>query len=233
MIKLKEIQVEGLYVFYGKASANSNFIESKLEAKEFIHSANRRFSNFLKIREYLVTQDSWFLVCEVEDRETIINEYLKKRKTSQKDHRRPSLTAVWRIVSEQFRHFLSLFVKFCNFRRGRTGRLVHSSYERAFFESEEEAQIFIKGLCNQTQSISQKNVKYRPKAKYFEFGKYERKGHVYLCSLNLRSMLGVILEVGKSMVAWDLASHVLRKLVKSTLNLHSHQKTNIFSPKKE
>ena len=233
MIKLKEIQANGLYIFLGKASANSSFIESKVEAKDFIESANRRFANFLKIREFLVTQDSWLMVCEVEDELTILREYLKRRMNSNRKYKKPSLTEVWRIVSEQFRHFLSRFVKFCNLRRGRTGSLVHSNYERYFFEDEEEALLFIKDIWAQSITPSQNNEKYRPRTKHFGFSKKERKGHIYLCSLKLMELVGGFLEGVKSIVMWDLSTNVLRIAIQFTLNLHQSYKTIKLSPKKE
>ena len=221
MKKLKKIEANGLYVFTGKSSTNSSLIESKKEAYELIHSANNRFAGFLKIREYLISQDSWTLVVELEDDETIKSTYLGKRKKSRREYRLPPLSEIWRIVSEQVRNFLSRFVKFCNYDRGRTGSLVHSNYERHFFENEEEAFIFIKKIHEQSHDFSQSNRKYRPNSKDFYFTNKEKRSNVFLCSKNLESLILLSVRVVGSVVRSRLTDNILRNLITFTKTLHS------------
>ena len=221
MQKLKEIEPNGLYVFRGKSSAKSSFIESKREAREFINSANKRFVGFLRIREHYISQDSWTLVCEIEDEETIIATYLSIRKKSVRDYKLPPLSEIWRIVSEQVRNFLSRFVKFCNYNRGRTGSLIHSNYERFFFENEEEALNFIKKMHAQSHDFSQSNRKYRPNVKHFYFTSSEKKSNVFLCSKNLNCHILLGLRGAGSIVSIRLTNNILRKLIIFTKTIHS------------
>ena len=220
MKKLKEIEAKGLYVFSGKSSANSSFIESKKEAIELINSANSRFAGFLRIREHLITQDSWTLVCELEDEETVISTYLSLRKKSGREYKLPPMSEIWRIVSEQVRNFLSRFVKYCNHDRGRTGSLVHGNYERHYFENKEEALIFIKKIHEQSHDFSQSNPKYRPNSKHFYFTRKESRGNVFLCSKNLQSLVLLRLHVLGSAIMCSLKDDILRKLVSFTKTLH-------------
>ena len=224
MKKIKEIEAKGLYVFIGKSSANSSMIESKKEAIELIKSANSRFAGFLRIREHLITQDSWTLVCEVEDEETIISTYLSNREKSACEYKLPPLVEIWRIVSEQVRNFLSRFVKFCNHDRGRTGSLVHSNYERYFFQNEDEALIFIKKIHEQSHDFSQTKYKYRPICKYFYFSKNEKRSNVFLCSRNLEYLILLSLSTVGSFVRTRMTDNILRKLIDLTKTLHSQLK---------
>ena len=233
MQHLKEIQAKGFYAFCGKPSANSSFIESKKEAREFINSANGRFAGFLRIREYLISQDSWTLLCEIEDEETIINAYLAKREESTCEYKLPPLSEIWRIVSEQVRNFLSRFVKFCNHERGRTGSLVHSNYDRYFFENEEAALMFIKKIYEQSLDFSQWNRKYKPNSKYFYFTNKEKRSNVFLCSNNLKGLSLLLIGVVGSVVTTRLTNHILRKLITSTKILHSHSKNTYNQVQKE
>ena len=233
MIKLKKVQSTGLYILNGKSSANSSFIESKKEAREFIESANDRFAGYLKIKEYIVSQDSWTIVCVMEDEESIRSTYLKKREQTGREYKLPPLDKIWRIVSEQVRNFLSRFVKFCNFVRGRSGGLVHSNYERYYFESETEAMEFIEKIHDQSHDFGQKRGKYRPKKNHFKFGQKEKNGHIYLCSKNIKLMLDGLLEKIGSMDIWEVTIDVLREIVTSTKNLHPSLKNTIHYPKTE
>ena len=223
MKKIKEIEAKGIYVFTGKSSGNSSMIESKKEAIEMINSANSRFEGFLRIREHLIFQDSWTLVCEVEDEKTIISTYLKMREKSVRKYKLPPLTEIWRIVSEQVRNFLSRFVKFCNYGRGRAGSLVHSNYERFYFENVEEALIFIKKIHVQSHDFSQRNRKYRPNTKHFYFTNKEKRSNVFMCSKNLEGLILLGLRTDGSVVGKRLTIDILRKLISFTKTLHHHQ----------
>ena len=225
MQKLKQIEARGLYIFIGKSSANSSLIETKKEAFEMISSANSRFAGFLRIREHLISQDSWTFICEVEDEETIISTYLSKREASGRKYKLPALTEIWRIVSEQVRNFLSRFVKFCNYERGRTGSLVHSNYERYYFENEEEALIFIAKIHEQNHDFSQYNCTYRPNSKRFHFTRKERIGHVFLCSKNLESLILLGFRGVGSIIRSRLIDDILRKLISLTISIHSNTLT--------
>ena len=233
MKNVKEIKPKGFYVFEGRSSANSSMFESLTEAKEFLTSANKRLHNYLNIHEYLFTQDSWTMLCEIESEEKIKQTYLKAREESKRDHLQPAYDQVWQIISEQMRHMLSRFVKYCNFHQKRTGSKVHSSYKRYWFETYEEALAFIEGMRNQRYRKSQDRRKYRANSSHFGIGKKERMGHVYLCSKNLRSNENSGNIGAGSIIGEVLKTNVLRQMIKTTINLHSTPKSQNLHPKIE
>ena len=233
MIKIKEIQANCIYLFSGKASANSIFIESLDEAHEFINSANSRFKNYMKIREYLVTESGWSFICEIESEELILATYLQSRLNRGREYKNPPFEDVWRIMSEQVRHWLSRFIKNCNFSQGRTGGKVHSNYERHLFASVNEAEEYIVAMHAQDLDFGQKKRQYRGNRQYFRVSPKRAKEHVYLCSKNLVAVLKWVFDEVGAMWNEMLCLDILRKIVKSTLQTHLHSNSTFQYPQKE
>ena len=233
MVKIKEIQPNCIYLFSGKASANSVFIESLQEAHEFVNSANIRFKNFMKIHEYLLTKDGWSMVCEIESEDLINSTYLKDRKSKGKKYKKPAFDEVWRIISEQVRHWLSRFVKICNFTQGRTGGKVHSNYERRIFTSVIDAKKYIADMHEQRLDYGQEKKRYQGSRGHFRVHDKKAKGHVFLCSKGLKGLIGRVFEVVGAVVNLALMDDVLRKLIETTLSHHFPTPHTSSSPKKE
>lgn len=233
MMKIKEIQSDCIYLFSGKASANSVFVESLAEAREFLNSANERFFGYIKIHEYLTTKDGWSMICEIESVELIIKTYLNARKANGREYKNPPFEEVWRIVSEQVRHWLSRFIKNCNFNQGRTGSKVHSSYERRLFLDVADAKQYIIGMHEQTIEMGQKRKKYRGKKSHFSVGKKKCKGHIFLCSKGLNALCDMMFEEIGAVVSKAIQINVLRKLIDFTISHHFPQLHQFNTPKLE
>lgn len=220
MRKIREIQEEGFYILQGRAAAGSVFIEDLAEAKKFLELVNKRLHGFLKVRDFLLTKNSWTLLCEVGTRKEILASYARQFNANEKG----KLMDVWRIISEQIRHILSIFVKYTNWKQGRTGGKVHSNYERFIFETEIEAEGFIKKMKNQILNHEPKLKRYRSKKGLYGISKKLGVGHVYLCT---KSVVGGELEglfkIG-SLGIVKLSKDVLRKLIDHTFNQHFPEK---------
>ena len=182
MIRIKETQATGLYLFQGRAAAGSVIIEDLVEARKLLSLLHKRLDGFVKIRDYLITEDCWSILCEVLTEEEVKAKFQSKLKTRTASESSTS-AEVWRILSEEVRHILSMFVKFTNYRQGRTGSKVHSNYRRYIFENEEEGLAFIERMKRQAYRKSQKK-RYRAKRGLCRITKREGKGHIYLCSMN-------------------------------------------------
>lgn len=221
MIKIRKTVANGYYLFQGRSSANSSFIEDLDEGKQFIIMANYYFRGYLKIHEYLLTQDGWNFIVK-------INSLEKLRKlipTDSADTIKDEL--VWRIISERMRIFLSTFVKFTNNKQGRTGGKVHSSYERFMFQTLKEALGYIQKLKKGLINLSQGKKKYRPKKSHYRIPAKLGKGSIFLSSRKLKKRIRRFEERLEVLEIKRPKKHVLRKILKSTFKTTS--KLN-FSP---
>lgn len=188
MKKTTVFYAQGFYLLQGKVNANSVFIEDKQEAHYFMSKAHQRFKGFFKIHEYLLSKDGWSFLVTIEDEQEVLRSYKRLREQSSKADRAKDDKIVWKIISEQIRHFLSLFVRYTNKKQGRTGGKVHSSYERYWFESAEEARSYIHSMRHQYLKTCQRLKRYRGKKKHFRFSKNGQKGSIFLCSLRLKEV---------------------------------------------
>ena len=226
MIKTQIIYAEGLYIIKGRSAAGSVFVEDLIEAKKFITLLNKRLAGYLFVHDFLITEDSWTLLCRIEDSKSVITKYELDRERSTKVDPLAKLEEVWRIISEQFRLLLSIFVKFTNRKQGRTGSKVHSNYERYYFENEQEAESYMQQMKNQAINNSQCKRKYRGKRGLYRVSKLVEQGHVYLCTRRVGVSAGnsvMIYGVGAIEIL-DILTDVLRKLINSTFSNHSIQK---------
>ena len=215
MKKIKKIEANGIYVFQGKANANSCFIEKLGHAKSFLIYANYFLKGYLTIFDYIITRDGWSMVVKVKNSKQIGN--LCEGIDSD----------IWSIVSERVRLFLSTFVRVTNREKGRTGCLVHSVFEKYFFESKEEALNYISRMRKQQIKFYSKKKKYRSlKTHYTISVGVVGQGSVFLCSKYVRDVKKGVLEFSEVLGFVDLTDLVVEKLVNSTLKSHSHPKTH-------
>lgn len=166
------------YLFQGKASANSLFIEDLKEAKQFIILANYYLKGYLKIHEYLLTMDGWNFIVRLNSDQEILSKALIGDETMD--------DTVWRIISERMRIILSTFVRFTNKKQGRTGSKVHSSYERFIFSTLSEAKSYLELMRKGEIKLCQRKKKYRGQKSHYEVPEKLGKGSIFLNSVNLR-----------------------------------------------
>ncbi len=210
MKKLKKIQAGGFYIFRGRASADSSFIESVSEAQKFWTYFSYYLNDYLKIYEYALNQDGWIMIVKIQSAEELSN-------------KNPfySDSIAWRMISEQVRKALSSYVLAVNRSRGRTGSLVHSSYERFYFSSLTEAKSEIAKVRKRALRLGQWNKKYRGKPRHYQIDKRTAKGSVFLGSLAYRKGGKVrrCFELER-LVETELAELVLSNLVENAKFLH-------------
>ncbi len=207
MKRTKEIFTQGYYVFESRVAANSNYIEDIREARALMCYANYYLKDYLHIYDYVITRHGWQFIVRIRGFKTL-------QKNSKHEIRRGE---VWRIISERIRLFISSYVRYINRKRGRTGVLVHSSYERFYFESVEEAVVYLEKLRNQQIKLYQRKKRYRGLKKHYSIGKEEGKGSIFLCSKELK----------RDFRRWNVQfiqyvqPFVLRELVKKSLSNHN------------
>jgi len=219
MIEIKEIRAEQVYVFSGLANANSCFIETVEQGKIFLKYANYYLNGYLKVYDFIINSEGWVLVVKINSKEKILKKYKKNK------------IEIWRIISERMRLFLSTFVSVSNRLKGRTGCLVHSTYERYYFESIIEAKNIIKSIREQNIRLYNGIDKYKPCEEHYEVENAIGKGSIFLSkkvgkTSDERSSLG-----HEVLFAWELTLSVLEKMILHTRKLHSMNKLRNISRK--
>ena len=169
MKNIKEMHAGCYYLFEGKASANSLFIENLKEAKQFCIYANYFLKGYLKIHEYLITEDGWMMIVKLKNKEAI-----QKLATFK--------TECWRIISERMRLLLSTYVRVTNKWERREGVKVKHGYKRYYFETLQEAKSCIKAIRKQQHKLFQKRKKYRGLKTHRAIPSKLGKGSIFLCS---------------------------------------------------
>ncbi len=212
MIKIKKTVAGGLYIFQGKASGNSSFIEDLHEARQFILSANHYLKGYLKIHEYLLDQHGWVFIVRIHSLKKL-RRTLSIDKTDELD---PQL--VWRIISERMRILLSNFVKFTNKKQRRTGSKVHSSYERFLFESLREAEAYLEMMRRGKIRLYQSRKKYRAKKSHYKVPKKWGKGSIFINSSVRRRKVKSLRKKLDALKKQVLKAHVLQLLIFQTKN---------------
>ena len=230
MQRIKELQSEGLYAIEINSSANSALVEKVYQAKKLLQLVNTRLSGFAKVYDYLVSNDSLFLVIQICESETVHKNYLNNRNSSNKANRTLDHKEIWRIISEQFRHLISMYVKWFNRDTGRSGSMVKKNYDRFYFEDVNEAEDYLSKMKRESIERNQKQKKYRPSKRVNSLLKRMKKGMIFLCGMHkeleaLKESVGV-----GSLFLSDLKNDVLRKLVISTNKIQKQVKISKNSP---
>jgi len=159
------------------------------------------------VYDYIINRDGWMLLVKIHSEKMIADQENKKS------------LPIWKIISERMRLFLSTFVRVTNNSKGRTGCLVHRSYERIYFESYQEAKELIRKIKNQQIKLYNGRKRYRGLKSHYRISGRLGKGSIFLCSKDLKKgelkkgNAGVFDFIG-------LKNIVLQKLVNSTISKH-------------
>ena len=148
------------YLFRSLSSGNTSYFESEIELNQFNKLFVHYLRKYIKIIKTTVDQEGYIFLVKVKGKRTLISNYVKERLKSGKEIKESHLNEPWRIISEKIRLVHSLFVRFVNKLRKRSGVLVKKSHEKFYFENEEEALEYI----NQESDVevkSQNNRKYQ------------------------------------------------------------------------
>lgn len=226
MKKIKQIKAGGLYLFSGEVAANSNFIESQREAKQFLIYANWFLKDYLTVYDFVISRSGWHMLVKLKAADAIFEAYYDQNSEKLEQ-------MVWKLVSQKVRLFLSCYVRVVNKLRGRTGTLVHSTYERFYFEDFQEAQKAIDAIRNDRFKIYSRRKKYTGLDSHIPMKVGGLRGSVYLCSKKVRKVDNGFIKKMKVLGIEGLSNLVLLKLVNSTKSMHLSNKSPKFLPKLE
>jgi hypothetical protein len=112
----------------------------------------------------------------------------------------------WRIISEQMRIFGSVYAKWVNKERDRSGGLVKERYNRYYFDSKAEFSEFVLEMDKGKEVKSQRNVRYEV-------------GLKWISGVNWLIVRGV--GFVESLMSSTFQNYVVGNLVELTLLLHS------------
>ena len=215
MRKIKQIGANGFYIFHGEVAANSNFIETLDEAKQFLIYANFFLKDYLTVYEYVITRHEWHMIVKLNSKEDLLACDTSGEGGEFEDD------MVWRIVSERMRLFLSNYVRCVNRMRGRSGTLVHSSYQRYYFETLTEAKTVIDSIRKQSFRFYRRKRKYRGLKKHYKIPRKLGRGSIFLCSRELKKEDKVGRNFLENQYLNGLEDLVLSNLINLTLKSHS------------
>ncbi|MDA9773481.1 hypothetical protein N9B82_00875 [Saprospiraceae bacterium] len=219
MKKIKKLQSECFYILQGRSSANSCFIEKVSDGELFLTYANFYLKNYLTVYDYIINRDGWMMVVKIHAHATLLE--LKGIDEG----------VGWRIVSERVRLFLATFVKVSNRKKRRTGTLVHSSYERYYFDTLREAMESINAVRQQRIKIYNGRKKYRGLKTHFKVKKSIGKGSIFLCSRDIRREKEKVSKWSEMLSDRGLTKVVLVKMLNFTHKTHNPSFLPIKLPK--
>lgn len=220
MIPIKKMQADQIYLIRGASTANSPFFETEADCKLFLRLADRYLSPFLSVNRYQNSRDGWVMIITTASEEAIRQAYKARRAKSKKCKPQCAFTEIWRMLSDQIRIFLSIYVKTTNEITGRSGTKVRCRYERFVFEDAAEAQEISDSLEREFYPLAQKKRRYRPTWRQHKIREKLLKTSIYIsCAL-----LGVKEKVEalgmRCLVLCDFRQTVVRQLIKLTYKHH-------------
>ena len=216
MKKIKETQGSGFYIFESRATGNSNYIESILEAKRLLTYLNYFLKDFLFIHDYVISRHGFQIAVELNSSEKI----LSKAKQTKNSINKFKHDEIWKIISEKIRLSISTYVRFANRNRKRKGTLVQEKYSRYYFESKNEAFVFMNRLRTKKMKSYQKK-KYRGVKSHYKISSKIAKGSIYLSSIEVKKSRSRNTIKFNYPVFKGIDKLVVLKLIENTINLHS------------
>lgn len=214
------MEADHFYLIRGSSGANSPFFENESDCKLFMEYADRFLRDYVSITSFQNNRDGWVMLVRTKSAKTIKRAYFTRRAKSNKCKKEFELSEVWQMLSDQFRIFLSAYVKATNYRSGRKGAKVRARFERYYFESEEEAQTMREVLENDYYVQAQPMKRYRPSKKLHKLRKRLLRTSTYMSSRLLR-LKGRAVELCLKWVdVGFLDSDVARQIIKRTFSHH-------------
>lgn len=170
MKAIQQMQAGKIYLIESTASANSVYFETDDLSKLFFRYCDYYLKDYLHVEEYVLNKNGWAMLIKVKSGQTIRKYYeaveaARKSKVEHSKHKKPK--AIWRILSERVRLFISTYVKLSNHRLEREGTLVRRNYGRYEFEDLDAAKQYVSKIRNDQHEMQQSNKKYRGFAEHF------------------------------------------------------------------
>ncbi len=205
MKKVNALECGGYYMIESKATARNSYFEHKGELERFRSLFRRYLGGFVGIEKVYVSGAGYQMLIKVKGRQVVLSEYKKGCKRKGKKVKELYVKEPWRIISEQMRIFGSVYAKWVNAERGRSGGLVKERYSRYYFEDYEEYRRYKERMEEGEEIFSQREGRYRLREEW----KKEVEWMVF------RGRVWV-----ESMVNRALQEHVVDKLIIFTKSKH-------------
>lgn len=230
IMKKTEILFDGgIYIFRGLPSANSMEFENESEAKLHLELFDRYLKNYVKVLEFRITKEGWEYLVQIKDKRTLKKHILKDSNAQDK-----SSWDVTRIIGERIRIFRLLLRRELNRIQGRKGTGVRNVYEKYYFESIEEAEMYIKKMKEGEIDLSQPENKYKSNENHYDIdgriNQSEEYGISMLSSetfwfLGKKWMLRIHKIWMKALCFLVNRRYIVYKLIQNTIDYHSHKFT--------
>lgn len=205
MKKTHEMKSGGYYMIESIATARSCYFESEEEIERFRKLFRRYLSAFVEIHKMYLSSEGYQILLRMRGADSLRKIYIKQCEKRGKAIKISFIDEPWRIVSEQMRIFHSVYAKWVNGVRRRSGGLVKERYSRYYFDSYDEYCEY-KSLSDAGREIrGQKNGRYRVSNRWILLVRW-----------------GVIRSVGwvESLMNKAFQNYVVHNLVKSTFSIH-------------
>ncbi len=149
------------YMFESLSSGRSCYFESEQEIKLFRQLFDRYVSPYVRVHRMFLGSEGYQVLLKIRESKTLRSKYKGTCEKKGKKARKEYMESPWRIVSEQMRILLSVYVKSVNKIRDRQGVLVQRRYKRYVFEDKTEYDQYIEQMDTKDPIRSQRNERYR------------------------------------------------------------------------
>lgn len=201
-----ELQPGAYYLFESLSSGSSCYFETDQEIEYFKNLFDRYLGKYILSHKMYFSTEGYHILVRIRDRKTIRDHYKKTCLRRGKAIQNIFIKELWRVVSEQMRIFMSVFVKAVNRLRDRQGVLVQSRYKRYYFESREEFERYIQEMEGGKRIDSQRNERYRVEDSFVK-------------GLNWLALRGR--KTGDNRLFNGFTNYVVSKLINLTLSHHN------------
>ena len=209
------MQAGEMYLFRSQVVARDTYFETIDDCKLFQKLVDEHLREYLTLLGFQFNRHGWNMLVMLRSKEDIIAAH--RRKCEKNSDRKTIHEEPWRIISEQVKDTLSTFVIVINNLRNRQGAKVRQVYERFSFDSQEEAEEYLKEMELQRIDLSQREDKYRPKRYLVGYTKHTTETSIYMTSRMLGD-LKLRAELGMRSYCWVDWSHDLVGQVKDFEN---------------
>lgn len=164
MQEIQQMEAGKIYLIESTASANSVYFETDALAKLFFRYCDYYLKDYLHVEEYVLNKDGWAMLIKIKSAKTI-RKYYETIESGRKSHdsstEKGVPKAIWWILSERIRLFISTYVRMSNKILGREGSLVRRKYVRYEFDNLEMATKYVSRIKNNQHGMEQSDEKYR------------------------------------------------------------------------
>ncbi len=193
-----------IYLFKSLSCGNTCYFETENEIKYFTKIFRSKLKKYIQVLNINISKEGYSLILKIRDKRTILGHYKKEREIVKKSLNMGFINEPWRIISEKIRLVHSLFVRFANRQRQRSGVLVKKSYEKIYFENKNEVKKYMNKKEDELLS-SQTNSKYASNDSHCE----------------VKCWMSQTKKVLKKLVFWEFKDLILLNLITKTINLHT------------